>query len=89
MIFIYKEKIDKNWRIWYNMIRVIFVENSNTLVSIALLSNIYERSKKDLLDLIIPFFINVIHNNTLLNDVIDSNKIIDDMKNKLLKNVKQ
>lgn len=60
----------------------ISMNNSNSIVSAALLDAIWEESHKDVIDLLIPFVIYILSENFSINDIIDKEKISKYMKEK-------
>jgi len=58
------------------------MNNSNSIVSAALLDAIWEESKKDVIDLLIPFVTFIMSENFSVNDIIDKEIISRQMKEK-------
>lgn len=60
----------------------ISMNNSNSIVSAALLDAIWEESHKDVIDLLIPFVIYILSENFSINDIVDKEKTSKCMKEK-------
>ncbi len=58
------------------------MNDDNALISTAVLTAIWDDQHKDNIELIIPFIINIIYNNYKVDDVIDEELIIKQLKNK-------